>query len=333
MVTAGENPSFDYYFASRFGLHPGPPARRYELSASRQDLAGVSWADTLVVFCRYVNKAWLNVVRANRDELAGICLFVDDDIEAMAEAPELSWHYKLMLRRRALTPWRALIPLLDRVWVSTPHLAERWRGMSPHLLPPVADLFDLCASPAPSAGTLVGIHAGGSHRADKAWLEPVVQAVLAAAPDLTFEMVVEAGRDWRWRGDPRVRVIPFRSWPEYRADTASRRRDLLLAPLLPTSVNAARAEVKRIDAARCGAALLVSDPAVYQVSPAEANLGMVVPLDVDGWTRAILGLSRDTERRQALARLNKEKLLEIRATTRPLFATAGDTATDAWRLT
>jgi len=338
VVVGSENPSFDYYFGSRFALHPGPPARRYALSATPATLAGISWRDTLLVFCRYVSKAWLEVARANRDALAGVALFVDDDIEAMVRAPELSWHYRLMLRRRAISPWRRLVPMLDRLWVSTPRLAERWQAMSPRLLPPVADAFDLDSTPEPSPRTLVGIHAGGSHRADKAWLEPVVRAVLAAAPEIMFEMVVEEYRDWRWRGDPRVRVIPFRSWPEYRAETAGHGRDILLAPFLPTAVNAARAGVKRIDAARCGAALLVSDPDVYQVSPAETNLGMVVPLDVDSWTRAILGLAGDAGRRQALVRLNREKLLEIRETTPPLFRPAGgehpDTLDrDAWSLT
>jgi hypothetical protein len=332
IVVAGENPSFDYYFAPRFGLHPSPPVRRYDLFASRRELAGISWASTFVIFCRYVNNAWLRVVREHQAQLAGIGLFVDDDIEAMAAAPELSWLYKLMLRRRAILPWRALTPMLDQVWVSTPYLADRWRAMSPRILGPVADVMDLSATPTPSSQIVIGVHASGSHRADKAWLEPVVRGVLAASPHVTFEIVVERGRDWRWSEDPRVQIIPFRSWPKYRADTAGQGRDILLAPFRPTAVNAARAEVKRIDAARCGAALLVSDQVVYQVSAAEAQLGMVVPLDIGSWTNAILSLAADTDRRRMLVKLNREKLLQVRRTTAPLFVQAGPLAPGAWNL-
>ncbi len=333
IVVTGENPSFDYYFAPRFGLHPSPPVRRFNLFATPRELAEISWAGTYVIFCRYVTNTWLQLVRANFDSLAGVGLFVDDDIAAMAAAPEMNWLYRLKLHHRALLPWRGLIPLLDRVWVSTPILADRWRQMSPQLLPPVADVIDLSASPVPSAGRLIGLHAGGSHRADKAWLEPVMRAVLAASSDIIFEVVAEDSGDWRWRGDPRVRVIPFRSWPQYRADTAGQGRDMLLAPFLPTVVNAARAEVKRIDAARCGAALLVADHAVYQVSAAEAGLGMVVPLDAGSWANAILALAGDPERRRALIKLNREKLLEVRQATRPLFAPADDVDPGAWRVT
>jgi len=223
--------------------------------------------------------------------------------------------------------------MLTTVWVSTPTLAERWTGPRPRLLPPLADDFDLSSTPAPAGAPLVGLHASASHGADQRWLEPVVRGVLAADPDVTFEVVADHGQARRWRGDPRVRVIASQCWPDYRADTARRGRDLLLAPLLPSKANAARSEVKRIDAARCGASLLVSDTAVFGVSPAEAALGMVAPLDVQAWIAAVLLLTRDPDRRRALSNLNRERLVEARSAAKPLFESTEEAAFgDAWRL-
>lgn len=332
MVVGGENPSFDYYFAPRFGLHPSPPVRRFDLFAFPEQIAEAVAPGTFLIFCRYLNRNWLKAVRAGRNRLAGIGLFVDDDIVAMVMAPELAWLYRLKIFYRALGPSWAIRPHLNRVWVSTPYLAERWKAMSPVVMPPLADVMDLSTEPISTGHTVIGLHAGGSHRADKIWFEPVVRGVLAAAPNVTFEIVAENASDWTWRGDPRVRVIPFQSWPRYRADTAGLGRDLLLAPFRPTAVNAARAEVKRIDAARCGAALLVADPNVYQVSAEEAALGMVVPVDVASWTTAILTLADDRPRRAALVKLNREKLIAVRRATGPLFVRREDSPAGGWSL-
>jgi hypothetical protein len=332
IVTDRENPSFDYYFAPRLAMHPGPPVARFDLSAPRRDREGGVWTDTLVIFCRYASAAWLRSLRARERDLAGIGLFLDDDIEALAAARETRWRYRLKLQRYALRRWPELRPSLGRVWTSTAPIARRWAAMAPVLLPPLAGEVDLASSPVCSERPLVGLHATGSHVADQLWLEPVVRGALAADPNLEFEVVADRWSERRWRGDPRVRVVPYRSWPQYRADTAAHGRDLLLAPLLPTAANAARADVKRIDAARCGAALLVSDKSVYQVSPEEAALGMIAPLDVEAWTRAIVGLMSDSGRRAALVQLNRAKLNETRRAATALFESADGGKGEMWRL-
>jgi hypothetical protein len=76
----------------------------------------------------------------------------------------------------------------------------------------------------------------------------------------------------------------------------------MLASLLPTGVNAARAPTKRIDAARGGAALLLSNPEVYAPSQEERARDMLVDLDPDRWVRAITDLVRDPGRIRELAR-------------------------------
>ena len=333
IVTAGENPSFDYYFAPRFALHAGPPVSRFDLTASRRAREAADLAGAFVIFCRYASRGWLTTLQARDGELAGVGLFIDDDIEALSADPRNSWRYKWKLRRYALDRWPRMKPLLDAVWVSTPPLAELWSSSAPRLIPPIAAEADLASTPVAAARPTVGLHATASHAADQRWLGPVVRTVLAADPIVTFEVVAGGGRERYWRGDPRVRVIPYRSWPAYRADTAAHGRDLLLAPLTPGAANTARADVKRIDAARCGAALLVSDPAVFQVSAAEASLGMTAQLDVATWSARIVDLMADRERRRALVDLNRDKLIAARRAAPGLFEPAGEGIGGAWRLT
>ncbi len=332
MVVAGENPSFDYYFAPRFALHQGPPVERLDISAQPRDLAERDWAGVFVILCRYVSRAWLDVLSINAEVLSGVALFVDDDMAALASDPSSPVWYRRKLRRLAIDRWPQLAPLLTTVWVSTPILSDRWKAMKPSILPPLADTIDLAAAPAPAPHLLVGLHATGSHKADQQWLQPVVRAVLAANQDVTFEVVTDRAQASKWRGDRRVRVLSPLPWPAYRAETAERARDLLLAPHLPTPANAARAGVKRIDAVRCGATLLVSDSAAYRVSDEEAVLNMSLPLDVDAWIAGIIHLLGDANHRRALAELNRTQLVQARRAAGPLFVAARSGEGDVWRL-
>jgi hypothetical protein len=337
IVTAGQNPSFDYYLAPRLALHESPPVLRFDLAASRRVRESADWQGVFLLFCRYFSDGWLRTARAHAGELAGLGLFIDDDMEALAADRTNRWRYRWKLRRQGLNLWPRLTPLLDALWVSTPPLAELWTHkvgtLFPRLTPPLAGECDLASVPARPPRPLIALHATSSHGADQRWLAPVVGEVLAADPRVDFEVVADPGRDRLWRGEPRIRVIPYRSWPAYRADTAAHGRDLLLAPLQPGAANAARAEVKRLDAARCGAALMVSDPAVFQVSPGEAALGMVAPLQVSAWVQGVLSLIGDEARRRALIELNRERLVAARRAASALFepATAGKEGT--WRLT
>ncbi len=313
-------------------MNPGLEVRRLDVQATPAEIARISWGGAFVIFCRYTTVDWLRAIRSRSCELAGVGLFIDDDLEALAHARASSLSYKLKLRRLALWRWPTLLPMLSTVWVSTPVLAALWSAMSPRLLPPIADTFDLRSAPVMNSQLLVGLHATASHASDQRWLEPVVRGVLSIDADIHFEIVADYANARRWRGDPRVRVVKQQPWPAYRIDTATHGRHLLLAPTLQTQPNAARAPVKRIDAARCGAALLVSDALVYGVSRLEAELGMIAPLDHVIWIEAIRSLIRHDQRRLSLAALNREALLSARAAVVPLFETLDGGRGDYWRL-
>ena len=174
------------------------------------------------------------------------------------------------------------------------------------------------------------MHTTASHRAEQSWFASVARALLAAYPTLRIDVTADRAAARRWQGDPRLTVRAQRPWPDYRRDTADVGTGIMVAPLLPSTANAARAPVKRIDAARSGAALIVSDERLYDVDATEHALGMAIALDRDAWIAGLGALIGDPDRRLRLAAHNRARILADRSDACPLFVPS-DTP-GLWRL-
>ena len=324
VIIDGPNPSFSYYFASRLERQPEVPAHIFNLADTPAHIEPSVFDGALVVFCRYANTRWLHFLHGIRIHLAGVALFLDDDIPALCRDRTVPLPSRLRLWWKGPSQWPRLTPLLGRIIVSTPMLAERFAEAAPLILPPIAGTMDVQPPPDRTGPLRIGYHATTSHLAEHRMLAPILGTVLAAEPDCTMD-VIASGRAARlWRGDDRVRILPPRPWPQYRAETAQHGPHILLAPLLPTPANLARAATKRIDAARAGAALLVSEAAIYHPSAEEHALGMLAPLSPAAWEAAILALCREPERRSRLATLNRTHVLAAREAAAKLFAPTGE---------
>ena len=321
MVNDGPNPSFDYYLSPRL-RGAGPDVIMADLRKAAR-LTDSALSDALLVFCRYSSSAWLD--KAQRTRPAVCALFLDDDYEALVEDGATPARFRRRLRRHGLSQWPQLSGLLDRLWVSTPVLAGRFADCCPVVLGPLADEADLrLREPGDARPPRFGFHATAVHVGEHGWLAPIAAQVLQAVPGLRFEVVASKAAARHWRGTPGVEVVAQRPWPEYR-DAVGRGPpvDLMLAPLLPGRANAARAPVKRIDAARAGAGLIVSDAALYGVTAEEARLGMCLPLDPQLWVAALIALAGDPTRCLRLAGENRLVLRNAWTAQVPLFRPAG----------
>jgi hypothetical protein len=333
IVAPDANPSFDYYFSHRLRLWSGLEVEVLKLSVDPRRMAASLFDDALVLFCRYVSWSWIAELRKRRVQLAGVALFLDDDLGALLLDNAVPAWLRARYLFRGVAPWRSLVPELDLLFVSNPRLARRFPRGSPIVVPPIPDEFDLSPPSRPDSEFVIGYHATHTHFREHDWLIPVVKEVLARDAGVTFQITAAGLRGRVWRGDERVRVLPVRPWPEYRAETRSRGVDLLLAPLLPSRANYARSSVKRIDAARCGAALLVSDETIYGPSAVEEALGMIVPLDAATWVARVLSLVEDRPRARRLAALNREAVIEARRQAWPLFRNEPNRhGESSWRL-
>jgi hypothetical protein len=284
--------------------------------------AGHELRDAFVLFCRYTSGAWMRAIEAQAGDIAGVGLFVDDDIDALAADASVPLAYRLRLWRLHLAHRRRLARLCDILFVATPELAARHQHTQTHLLPAIWSEEDKSADERPPGQMRVAFHSTSVHAAEHRWLIPVMRAVLAAEPSMTFEVLAGAPLSWRWRCLPRTRIEPSKPWPRYRAESRMNGADLLLAPLLPTRANAARSWTKRIDALRLGAALLVSDPNVYHPDPEELSLGMCVEPEQAAWTTAIKELAADRTRLDRLRELNRLHVLRASAAAGPLLTDA-----------
>ncbi|WP_396103318.1 glycosyltransferase [Cyanobium sp. Morenito 9A2] len=116
----------------------------------------------------------------------------------------------------------------------------------------------------------------------------------------------------RSRHVPRLRTLHPLKWESYLAETSSVQRvDILLSPLLATPFNAARAAVKCVDAARCGAAGLYSDRPPYRGFVRPDVDGLLLSDDQQQWLEAISDLVTKPHLRIALAHAGRERLLNL----------------------
>lgn len=310
VVIAGPNPSFDYYLAPRLA-RCGLTFRVVDLDdAPSSGNAAPELAGALVLFCRYVSGPWLEAVEACAGVIAGVGLFVDDDIDALAADSSVPLDYRLRLFMLHLRHRRRLAECCDLLFVSSPVLAQRCSAARPKVLTPIASPSDMAAPESRPDGVRLAFHSTRVHRAEHRWLMRVMRSLLPELPSVSLEVHAGAPLSWSWRRVPRIVVMPPMPWPAYRAASAKNFADLLLAPLLPTRANAARSWTKRIDAVRMGAALLVSDNEVYQVGQEESSLGMCVPFDAASWKTAILELVRDPDRLAKLRDNNRLRVLK-----------------------
>jgi hypothetical protein len=227
--------------------------------------------------------------------------------------------------------WPRLSRVLDLLFVSTPILARRFADGHARLLPPIADAADLPGMFLPQGGILVAFHGTGIHANESRWLVPIARNVLHADPAIRFEILARGRLAAMWRRLGRVAIVERRSWPDYRQATREHGPDIMLAPLLPSRLNASRAETKRIDAARSGAALLVSDADIYRPSDQEKSLGMLIELDPARWERTILDLARDPQRLRTLAQLNLDHVMAARTRQPPLLVPQHEYGQTFWR--
>ena len=315
------NPSFDYYLSPRLNAAGALPHVVADLAdPPGHDAARGLFDGALVLFCRYLSRAWIELLGTHADAIAGTGLFVDDDIDALAADRAVPLWYRARLLRRHLMHRRALSRRCDVLLVAGPVLAARHAVANPFVLPPCASTDDQPLARHEGAATKVAFHSTSVHAAEHRWLRPVMRAALVAEATLTFDVAAGAPLSWHWHGLERTRIAAPLPWPRYRADSRAQGADILLAPLLPTAANAARSWTKRIDAMRLGAALLVSEPEIYRVTEAERALGMAVPMDPAAWTAAIGELARDRGRRHRLRDLNRDFVMRESAAAGPLLA-------------
>lgn len=297
VVEERRNPSTDFFVAPYVTAWSGTAPQLFRL-ASPPD--GAPEPGTWLVFTRYVNARWRRWVGRYRDRLGRISLFMDDDLFDSLAWAGLPWFYRSRLWYLAGRHRDWLARMGADLLVSTEYLADKYDDWSPVTLKPSSP-YKACAR-FDAGSSRVFYHGSSTHRSEHRWLRPVIEAVLDAVPEASYEVIADWWVARLYAGMPRVKVVPPMSWPEYRAFITRPGRAVGLAPLLHSPFNAARAPTKVFDIAAAGAAGLYADDAVYREAVRDGGNGRLLPMQPDVWTEAIVSLLRAPQEREALWR-------------------------------
>ena len=304
MVEESANPSSDYFVLPYLQAQGFVVERRQfpDLPEPSQ-LRGVE-----ILFVRYVPTGWRRLVASCRGEIAGVHLFMDDDLfswPSFARMP-LRYQWKLLSLSWRHRSW--LRSMGARLLVSTPYLQQRYAEWQPQLLAPrvPAALLPLLeredAEPSESAPITVFYHGSASHGADLKWLRPVIERILAADERIVFEVIGNSSVNRLFRGLPRVQVLHPMKWDSYQSLLRRPGRTIGLAPLLDSPFNRARAHTKFLDITLAGAVGIYAAGSVYGGVVRHRENGLLLPMDQGAWADAILQLAADQSvRRQMLS--------------------------------
>lgn len=307
------NPTFDYYLKGRL-RQLGLPVTYVDVR-DRSGLDAFHPDDSFVIVCRYAHRRLADWLTAHESRITGTGLLIDDDVHALISARRIPLIYKGFLLRDALMPWQGLHRRFDRIWASTPTLADRL-DCGAEIMEPAPCLEDYALpreKPSTERLTMV-FHAGGVHLEEHLFLRPVVEAALRRHPRLVFETYAEEAHARVWAGLDRVTVHRPLSWPEFKLATQFAGADIALVPLMPTALNQTRAPTKKIDVARLGAAGLFGIGAPYQSKTGER----LVEYRPDAWAAAIDELVTDTALRDRL-RLASRRAADLMRESAPVL--------------
>jgi hypothetical protein len=260
-----------------------------------------------VVIVRYLTPAWRKAIEANRDQLAGVAYFMDDDLWDRAAWQGLPRDYQRRLASRALRHRGWVERHCDALWVSTEALARKYAHLSPMVIPLAPDAALLAQQ---NDAVHIVYHGTASHGAEIEWLRPILAEVLERCPQAHFELFGDRAVSSLYRDLPRVSVLHPMRWPNYLAYTRANRRQIGLSPLLPTPFNAARGAVKFYDFVRMGAVGVYSAVAPFEGFVRNGVDGLLLPNEPARWVEALVALAGDPARTAALAAAARVRALD-----------------------
>jgi glycosyltransferase involved in cell wall biosynthesis len=295
------------YFITPEAARRGWCAGQYKLS-TKPPKSIIAHGCRTVVVVRYLNKDWLLALKQFRKEGGKVIYFMDDDLLDQSVYTALPAKYARKLYDFA-GRWRTdLIGLCDECWVSSQSLLHKYPELRPSVLIPKPP--DLAA---PNVAYQLFYHGTISHIAEMAWLAPVVDSLHQISTNIWFEIFGDHTVNKMFKRIPRVSVQHPLSWLDYLTYTSTVKRNIGLAPLLPTKFNSARSITKFFDFARMGAFGIYSDVVPYNEFVRHDVDGILLPNDPEQWVATISELLQDPERMQRLSLAAQRRVSMIAA--------------------
>ena len=248
IVEERENPSTDFFVLPQFPLNEFEVTRCNFNELVSADLL----QDSIVVFVRYLPKAWRNLISENRAVLQSLYFFMDDDILDFSASKGMPLRYRWKLLKLAGLHKNWLLEQEVLFWVSTPYLKQKYQAWSPQRIEP-RPIKPIKES------VKVFYHGSASHNAEIEWLLPVIKTLLERNTHVCFEIIGGQSVYRLFKSIPRVQVVHPMGWEAYQHFIQQPGRHIGLAPLVDSVFNAARSYTKVFDITQAGAVGVYSE--------------------------------------------------------------------------
>lgn len=302
IVEERPNPTTDLYILPTF-LGQGKEVVKLSLNALPKLKADTTFS---IVFVRYVSPLWKRFLNQHRSQLVDLVFFMDDDLFDLAATKGTPLRYRHKLYKLAFKHQAWLKLMNARLWLSTPHLMEKYESWKPvQVLPrPVAQ---------PPEVITVFYHGSSSHKREIHWLYDVMKLVLEQDERISFEIIGGKDVNRQYKSLPRTIISHPMSWQTYTRWLAQPGRTIGLAPLLDEPFNHARSYTKFFDITQAGAVGLYAEASQYSEVVEHGSNGYLLPMDKEVWAHTILKLASNTLQRNEMlanARLGINELAE-----------------------
>lgn len=286
-----DNPTTDYFVRPYVFEH----FEQVEFYTLKQLPAPEALKGAVVIVVRYLTPQWRALLQRQRSSIAALIYFMDDDLFDFSAlrcvTGGLGWKWAFLAWRHR--DW--LAAMSAELWVSSPHLLQKYAHWHPQLLPLSSPYLEkalpIRALPN-NQQPWIFYHGSCSHYREIAWLLPVFEAVLAAQPNIQIELIGNRYVTRQFRHLEQVVVCHPMSWPAYKRFIARPGRTLGLAPLLTDVVNQARSPTKFFDIQAAGALGIYAADPVYKAVVEDGVNGYLLPMDQKIWIDKILNLCK-----------------------------------------
>jgi hypothetical protein len=253
------------------------------------------------------------------------CLVVVDSDDAFSALDPDHPQYELQIKRAAILD--DVMGESDEVWLSTDELAAAYPGRATHVVRNTLDLGlwrpDDVPSPLPGVAPLRILYMGTTtHDGDFALIAPVLDRLHAAHPGEFEVVMVGVGRGLPEKPWMDVLKPPDGAYPRFVPWLASQGPfDIGISPLVDSTFNRAKSDIKCLDYLALGARPVVSDVLPYQVAELDTLVDRVGN-DPDEWFAVLERLVDDRTDLRDNADGRRVAGLAYVATTRSADATA-----------
>jgi hypothetical protein len=262
---------------------------------------------------QFAGDAWWHLMaHALQHKGHRVLLESDDNYNTVSPAMNRSgWTKRKGDGPHSIEGQQSILKTVDGVIVTTEFLANQYRKHNPnvYVCPNSIDPLDWPELTKPDDGILrIGWFASGSHGADA----KLIHRAMEWASRQKDVQVWTMGMDPHWKFERGY--FPWSDLPLYRKRMAV--LDIGVAPITPTAWSLCRSDVKAIEKAYCGAAVVLSDVAPYSLFTDGENC--LKAADAAGFYKRIKHLVANRDEVKQLAEAGREYVLRERLITQQI---------------